>query len=95
MIRRRKPTAALPQPALFAPPGPPPPLRPGARGTMELALFVHRRLEDSWLVSPTGVERDAKPAPVSLAIGKVEIEPGQWAALTLPVWLARDRGWAP
>lgn len=66
----------------------------GGSARVKLRLFAHRPLEQSWLLSDSGQEADAQPVPVSQLEAKLGLKRGDWCEVTLPLWLAKSRGWA-
>lgn len=59
---------------------------------IELDLQVHHRTDRGILVSDTGDKEDAEWLP--LAHVEVEMRNGGTARVTMPEWLAIDRGFA-
>lgn len=66
----------------------PPP--PSADGTVSLTLTLHRTSAKAWLLSANGHAVDAAWVPFSEATRGEGRDESVW---TMPVWLARDRGW--
>lgn len=61
-----------------------------AGGEVSLALVFHRDSGAAVLLSETGRELDAQWAPLSQVSRGEGPEANVW---TMPIWLARDRGW--
>ena len=61
-----------------------------ADGAVSLALTLHRTSAKAWLLSATGKVVDAAWARFSEAKRGEGRDETVW---TMPVWLARDRGW--
>ena len=61
-----------------------------ADGSVSLALTLHSTGAKAWLLSATGKVVDAAWAPFSKATRGEGRDENVW---TMPVWLARDRGW--
>jgi hypothetical protein len=66
------------------------PAQPRPDGTVALSLTLHRTSAKAWLLSATGRAVDAAWAPFSEATRGEGRDENVW---TMPVWLARDRGW--
>lgn len=66
-----------------------PPPEPWA-GEASVALVLHRETDRAWLLADGNDVREAKWAPKSEARRGEGRDENIW---TMPVWLARDRGW--
>jgi len=62
---------------------------PPAKGEVSIALILHDQTDKAWLLSETGKAVDAQWAPKSKAKRGEGRDANVW---TMPVWLARDRG---
>lgn len=63
---------------------------PSAKGEVSIALILHDDGAKAWLVSETGKAVDAEWLPKSQAKRGEGRDENIW---TMPVWLARDRGY--
>lgn len=63
---------------------------PTRDGSIELALVLHDERPKAWLLSETGRAPDAEWVPKSQVRRGEGRDENVW---TVPVWLARDRGW--